>query len=146
MANFTYADTEVKGSDRLAGLPLQGVSKYNYNVGLLFEKYGLSGRLVYTYRSKYYDADETGGLGIRPLEDESRAADLTYNPLLLNYVKPAGRLDLGLSWDMNERIRFDLGGTNILGNKYQGYFAERYLGNEYRYDETSYTAGVRFRF
>jgi TonB-dependent receptor len=146
MANFTYADTEVKGSDRLVGLPLQGVSKYNYNVGLLFEKYGFSGRLVYTYRSKYYDADETGGLGIRPLEDESRAADPTYNPLLLNYVKPAGRLDLGLSWDMNERIRFDLGGTNILGSKYQGYFAERYLGNEYRYDETSYTAGVRLRF
>jgi len=145
MGNFTYADTEVKGSDRLAGLPLQGVSKYNYNVGLLFEKSGLSGRLIYTYRSSYYDADETGSLGIRPLEDASRANDPTYNPLLLNYVKPAGRLDFGLSWDVNPRIRFDLGGTNILGNKYQGYYAESYLYNEYRYDETTYTAGVRFR-
>lgn len=145
MGNFTYADTEVKGTDRLAGLPLQGVSKYNFNVGLLYEKYGLSGRLVYTYRSSYYDGDETGGLGIRPLTDTSRANDSTYNPLLLNYVKPAGRLDFGLSWDMSDRIRFDLGGTNILGNKYQGYFAEPAFGNEYRYDETSYTAGVRIR-
>jgi iron complex outermembrane recepter protein len=145
MGNFTYADTEVKGNDRLAGLPLQGVSKYNYNVGLLYEKYGLSGRLVYTYRSSYYDGDETGGLGIRPLTDTSRANDPTYNPLLLNYVKPAGRLDFGLSWDMSDSIRFDLGGTNILGNKYQGYFAEAAFGNEYRYDETTYTVGVRLR-
>ena len=145
MGNFTYADTEVQGSDRLAGLPLQGVSKYNFNVGMLYEKSGLSGRLVYTYRSSYYDADETGGLGIRPLEDIARAADPTYNPLLLNYVKPGGRLDFGLSWDVSERLRFDLGGTNILGNKYQGYFAQPYLYNEYRYDETTFTGGVRFR-
>ena len=145
MGNFTYADTEVKGTDRLAGLPLQGVSKYNYNVGLLYEKYGLSGRLVYTYRSSYYDGDDTGGLGIRPLADTSRANDPTYNPLLLNYVKPAGRLDFGSKLDMSDRIRFDLGGTNILGNKYQGYFAEPAFGNEYRYDKSSYTAGVRIR-
>ncbi|MHC9420143.1 TonB-dependent receptor [Sphingomonas citri] len=145
LGNFTYADTEVKGVDRLAGLPLQGVSKYNFNAGLLFEKYGLSGRLVYTYRSTYYDADETGGLGIRPLTDASRVTDPSYNPLLLNYVKPGGRLDFGVSWDATDRIRFDLGGTNILGNKYQGYFAERFLGNEYRYDETTFTVGFRAR-
>lgn len=145
MGNFTYADTEVKGSDRLAGLPLQGVSKYNFNVGLLYDRYGVSSRLVYTYRSRYYDGDETGTLGIRPLEDETRANDPAYNPLLLNYVKPAGRLDVGLSWDINDRLRLDLGGTNILGNKYQGYFARPYLGNEYRYDETTYTGGLRIR-
>ncbi|AUW59762.1 TonB-dependent receptor [Sphingobium sp. SCG-1] len=145
MGNFTYADTEVKGTDRLAGMPLQGVSKYNFNVGLLYEKFGISGRLVYTYRSTYYDADETGGLGIRPLEDTARAADPTYNPLLLNYVKPGGRLDFGLSWDVNDSLRFDLGGTNILGGKYQGYFAVPAFYNEYRYDDTTYTAGVRVR-
>lgn len=145
MGNFTYADTEVKGTDRLAGLPLQGVSKYNYNVGLLYEKSGLSGRLVYTYRSSYYDGDETGGLGIRPLADPSRANDPTYNPLLLNYVKPGGRLDFGLSWDVNDSLRFDVGGTNILGNKYQGYFATPGFGNEYRYDDTTYSFGVRLR-
>ena len=145
LGNFTYADTEVKGTDRLAGLPLQGVSKYNFNVGLLYEKYHLSGRLVYTYRSSYYDSDETGGLGIRPLDDPSRAADATYNPLLLNYVKPGGRLDFGTSWDVNDRLRFDVGGTNILGNKYQGYFSRPFLGNEYRYDETTYTVGARLR-
>src|SRR3546814_2937705 len=47
---FTIADSKVGGGDPLAGYPLQGVSKYNYTVGLLYEKYGISGRLVYTYR------------------------------------------------------------------------------------------------
>src|SRR3546814_8246520 len=50
---FTIADSKVGGGDPLAGYPLQGVSKYNYTLGLLYEKYGISGRLVYTYRSKY---------------------------------------------------------------------------------------------
>src|SRR3546814_15113635 len=50
--NFTYADSEVGGDDRLAGLPLQGVSKYNFNAGLLYDKFGLSARLVYTHRSE----------------------------------------------------------------------------------------------
>ncbi|WP_404336933.1 TonB-dependent receptor [Sphingomonas sp. MMS12-HWE2-04] len=144
MGNFTYADTQVKGSDRLTGLPLQGVSKYNFNAGLLYEKSGLSGRLVYTYRSEYYDSDETGALGIREV-DPARASDATYNPLLLNYVRPSGRLDFGLSWDMSDRIRFDLGGTNILGAKYRGYYNQPAFGQEYRYDDTTYTAGVRIR-
>jgi iron complex outermembrane receptor protein len=144
MGNFTYADTKVGGGDRLAGLPLQGVSKYNYNVGLLYEQAGLSGRLVYTYRSKYYDSDETGGLGIREV-DPARAGDPAYNPLLLNYVRPSGRLDFGLSWDATERLRFDLGGTNILGAKYRGYYNGSAYGQEYRYDDTTFTAGVRVR-
>ncbi|HVI99297.1 MAG TPA: TonB-dependent receptor [Sphingomonas sp.] len=146
MGNFTYADSEVKGTeDRLAGLPLQGVSKYNFNTGLLFEKGGVSGRLIYTYRSKYYDGDATGGLGIRELVDESRVDDPTYNPLLLNYVKPAGRLDFGLSWDVNDSIRLDAGGTNILGNRYQGYYNDPGITQEYRYDDTTFTLGARVR-
>lgn len=146
MGNFTYADSKVEGStDRLAGLPLQGVSKYNYTAGLLFEKAGISGRLVYTYRSKYYDGDATGGLGTRELVDVSRADDANYNPLLLNYVKPAGRLDFGLSWDVSDSLRFDVGGTNILGNKYQGYYNDPGITQEYRYDDTTYTFGVRVR-
>src|SRR3546814_17970304 len=53
---FTIADSKVGGGDPLAGYPLQGVSKYNYTVGLLYDKYGISGRLVYPYRSKSFAA------------------------------------------------------------------------------------------
>jgi TonB-dependent receptor len=143
MGNFTYADSKVKGGDPLAGLALQGVSKYNFTAGALFEKGGISGRLVYTYRSKYYDGDATGSLAIREF-DGTDVTDPT-NPLLLNYVKPAGRLDFGLSWDVSNSLRFDVGGTNILGNKYQGYYNDPGITQEYRYDDTTYTFGVRVR-
>ena len=143
MGNFTYADSKVKGSDPLAGQALQGVSKYNFTAGALFEKGGISGRLVYTYRSKYYDGDATGSLAIREF-DGTDVTDPT-NPLLLNFVKPAGRLDFGLSWDVSDSLRFDVGGTNILGNKYQGYYNQPGITQEYRYDDTTYTFGVRLR-
>src|SRR3546814_12271990 len=43
---FTLADSKVGGDDTLAGYPLQGVSKYNYTVGLLYEKSGLNARQI----------------------------------------------------------------------------------------------------
>ncbi|WNO53573.1 TonB-dependent receptor [Stakelama saccharophila] len=141
--NFTYADTEVKGDDPLAGYPLQGVSKYNFNAGLLYEKYGLTARAVYTYRSRYYDGDLTGNVFLRAI-DPDRADDTSYTPAVLNYVRPSGRLDFSLSYEVNDRIRLDVGGTNILGSHYYGYYNEKYLGNQYRYDDTTYTAGIRF--
>src|SRR3546814_16269662 len=67
---FTIADSKVGGGDPLAGYPLQGVSKYNYTVGLLYEKYGISGRIVYTYRPKYFDADASGQPPLRPVPPE----------------------------------------------------------------------------
>lgn len=65
---FTLADSEIGGDDPLAGNPLQGVSRYNFTSGLLYEKYGVFGRVVYTYRSRYFDTDQTGSISVRPIE------------------------------------------------------------------------------
>ncbi len=142
-ANFTYADSEIGGADSLAGFPLQGVSKYNYNVGLLYEKYGLSGRLIYNYRSSYYDQDTTGLNLVRPVTNEQLAAGVT--PLNFGYVRPAGRLDFGLAYEVNDMIRVDVGGTNILRNKYRSYFDQPGFNRDIRWDDTTYTLGVRVR-
>src|SRR3546814_18183825 len=58
---FTYVDSEIRGDDPLSGYPLQGVSKYNYTVGGIYDKGGLSARLVYTFRSNSYVGAVTGG-------------------------------------------------------------------------------------
>ncbi|HBV13338.1 MAG TPA: TonB-dependent receptor, partial [Brevundimonas sp.] len=54
MGTFTYADSKVttKG-DLLEGQQLLGVSKYSYTAGALYEKYGITARVVYTWRSGY---------------------------------------------------------------------------------------------
>jgi hypothetical protein len=134
----------VKGNDPLAGYPLQGVSKDNYTAGLLYEKYGISGRLVYTARSRYYDQDTTGLNIPRPIEPD-RVNDLSYIPTALNYVRPGGRLDFSIGYDITDAIRVDLGGSNILHNRYKSYFDFDWLNRDFRYDDTIYTLGVRVR-
>ncbi|WP_217705464.1 TonB-dependent receptor [Peristeroidobacter soli] len=147
--NYTWADTEVTGdssaTNSLKGFPLQGVSEHNFNAGLLYERSGLSARMVYTYRSKYYDEDLTGGNALRPIEAD-RADDLSYNPVWLGYVRAAGRLDMSVGYDITDTVRVDVGGTNILGSKYRSYMGESFFNRDYRYDDSIYTVGMRVRF
>jgi len=135
---FTYADSRIEGDDPLAGNPLQGVSKYNYTAGLLYEKYGISGRLVYTYRSSYFGGDESGTPTLRPVGTTN----------LLSYVRAAGRLDFNIGYDITDAIRVDVGGTNILRSKTMDYY--KYLNytnfnHAVDYDETTYSVGLRIR-
>ncbi len=141
--SFTLSDSKIGGTDPLAGNPLQGVSKSNYTAGLLYEKYGLSGRLVYTYRSKYFDSDQTGSISVRPI-DPARVTEV-YVPTLLSYVRPAGRLDFNIGYDINKAIRIDVGGTNILRQKTVTYLGLPFQSMEGFYDETTYSVGVRVR-
>ncbi|WP_439571946.1 TonB-dependent receptor [Sphingomonas sp.] len=134
--NFTLIDSEVEGTDRLAGYPLLQVSKYNYNIGALYERGGLSGRIVYTYRSTYYDSDATGNASVRSID----------SPILLAYVRPAGRLDFGFGYDVNSNIRVDVGGANILRSKYKSYYNFEFVNLDYRDDDSVYSIGLRARF
>ena len=144
---FTLADSKVGGDDPLAGYPLQGVSKYNYTVGLLYEKSGINARLVYTYRSKYLSLDATGQPTLRPMTEETIAS--LEVPALVTYARGGGRLDFNIGYDITDAIRVDVGGTNILGNNtstYYDYPGYTNINNEMSYDETTYSVGVRVKF
>jgi TonB-dependent receptor len=147
--SFTFSDSKVGGKDVLAGYPLQGVSKYNYTAALLYEKFGLSGRLVYTFRSKYFDVDRTALPTLRPIDPDAPTSgpDLQQVPAIV-YARPAGRLDFSIGYDVTDAIRIDIGGTNILRNRsrsYYGFGSLEGLSYATQYDETTYTMGVRFR-
>jgi TonB-dependent receptor len=141
---FTLVDSEITGEDPLAGYPLLGVSRYNYTAGLLYDKGGLSGRLIYTYRSSYYIEDNTGGVQLRPI-DPARVNEV-FTPTLLSYVRPAGRLDFSIGYDVTDAFRIDIGGTNILKNRTAQYRGQDYLNTVLFGDETTYTIGARVRF
>lgn len=137
IGNFTVIDSEVTTpGDRLEGLPLLGVSKYNYNIGLIYEKYGISARMIYTYRSKYFDSDITNGLSLRPVSI----------PVGLNGIRAAGRLDFGLNYDVTPNITVSLAGTNITGQKTRNFESREDFVREVRNDDTTYSLGVRFNF
>jgi iron complex outermembrane recepter protein len=60
-------------------------------------------------------------------------------------LRPAGRLGFSIGHDLNEQIRVDVGGSNILRNKYKSYYNQDWAVLDYRDDDTIYTLGVRFR-
>ncbi|MDF2640329.1 MAG: TonB-dependent receptor [Novosphingobium lindaniclasticum] len=141
---FTLADSKIKGDDNLAGYALVGVSKYNYTAGLLYDKAGLSARLIWTHRSKYINADNSGGVALRPY-DPARENE-PYVPVFLTYVRPAGRLDFSIGYDVTEALRFDVGGTNILRSKTSSYWGDERVVFQLNGDETVYSLGARVKF
>ena len=135
--NFTLADSKVTTkTDPLFGYQLLGVSKYNYNAGLVYEKYGVSFRAVYTHRSKYYDGDNTTSVNLRPVDAGE----------ILNGVRPSGRLDFSLNYDVTDHFTLTADGTNVTHAKYESFYYDELNPHDIRFDDSSYSIGARFRF
>lgn len=132
--NFTYIDGNVKqpvpGTTASITTPLAIVSKYNYNAVLMYEKYGLTGRLAYTYRSGYIDY--FGGQGV--LNDRA------------NRFKPIGRLDASILYQLTKNVSLSLDGVNLTRSEYKTYYDNNEdLLNTVRRDEQIFYVGLRFR-
>lgn len=135
MANFTLADSEITtAGDVLEGEELQGVSKYSYNVGLLYERSGVTGRLIYTHRSDYTEFLIGGAL-----------SPIGSGPVF-NGVRDNGRLDFSLGYDITSYLTASIDGTNITGAKYYSYFGTEAFPHDVRDDERSFGVSLRARF
>jgi TonB-dependent receptor len=134
--NYTLADSEITTEgDTLEGFDLLGVSKHNYNIGLIYEKYGLAVRAVYNHRSRYFDEDRTASFSLRPVGQT----------IFLNGVRPSGRLDLSVNYDVNEAITVSFDATNITKAKYRSYYDIELNPRDIRNDDSSFAFGVTFR-
>ena len=135
LANFTLADSKITSKqDVLKGSPLLGVSKYSYNLGLLYEKYGVSGRVVYTYRSSYRETLLGGGF----VQNGASAA--------FNRVRANGRVDFSVGYDVTPNLTVSVEGTNVNRSKYLSYFDVPVFPHDIRDDEMTYGIGIRARF
>lgn len=129
-ANFTYADGEVEAPGRPGVMQtITPVSKYSYNLIAMYEKYGLSARLAYNWRSKFtdfYDANVPGGF----VE-----------------VSPVSFLDLSVSYDVTPNITLTFDATNLLDEEYQDSFGGYAIApRDTRLYDRTFGGGVRFRF
>ncbi len=141
--NVTYIDAKTEQNDGQGGLSFQpitdqlnGVSKWNANVVGIYERYGLSARLAYNDRSSYRATQQFRG-----------------DDIYVENARPAGRLDLSLAYDINDRFAVFGDWTNITRERFRQDFTSarnsappadfvRY----YRDDESTVSLGVRFRF
>lgn len=135
MANFTLADSEITTQgDPLEGEPLLGVSKYNYNLGLLYEKFGVTSRLVYTHRSDYNEFLIGGALS--PVG----------NGAVFNGVRSNGRLDLSVGYDLTQNVTVSVDATNLTQAHYYSYFDTTAFPHDVRDDERTFGMSLRARF
>ncbi len=117
-----------------------GVSKWNYNITGIYEYKNISTRLSYNGRSSY-PATNT----FRP--------DNAGNDVFLETGKPAGRLDLSVNFDVIKQLTIFADWTNITKSPFsQDFSSARDLATRatyiryYRQDESTVSAGIRFRF
>lgn len=136
-ANFTYIDSRSPGDasydmngNLITGLPVDMLSRYNYNVTGMYEKGPFSVRLAWTWRSKYlltptangtngtYSASDTGttcnendsavgGTGLN-----STDGTCAFN--LPVFSDSFGQLDAGFQYKIDDNFSLSLSGQNLL--------------------------------
>lgn len=135
-ANYTFIESSLKtpsgSSDDFIQKPFQNVSKNNYNLILIYEKYGFSGRLAYNYRSRF--------------PEFFLAASNVIGPNQQMFDEPASQLDLSLSYDINPHLTVVLNATNLLKKDFHSYAGSgKYLPQDVRYQDQSVGLGVRLK-
>jgi TonB-dependent receptor len=116
-----------KSPDAANQFALLGLSD-TYNVTLIYDKYGISGRLAYNWRGK-------------TLSEINRGPGIS-----ASYVEPFGTLDLNLSYDLNDRIAVSFEGINLLGENVRTYGRTERQLNFYQELKPRYMLGARYKF
>lgn len=121
-ANYTYIDSKNPGDlyrDIFGAIrndaPLQGLSKHNYNLTLLYERSQLSARVAYSWRSKYLQS--TNANGTTPTYtyvSAPGAAGQSVQIALPVYGDAYGQVDVGLTYKVTDNLSFTVRGTNVL--------------------------------
>lgn len=128
-ANYTYVNSETPSA--VAGFitPLPNLSKHSFNVSGLYEKDGLSARVAYNYRSKFYQGLFTGDGNVG-----------------LVYRKGYGWLDASINYDVTPNITVSLEGSNLLRTAEATYYVNETRPGQVSIDDRQFLAGVRFKF
>ena len=116
-ANFTYVDSKspsASGSDiqgnAISNIPIVGLSKYNYNVNLLYDLGRFDARLAYSWRSKYLLT--TTGNGTTGTYAVNGGASVNF--ALPVYAAATGQLDASISYKFSNAIALSIDGANLL--------------------------------
>lgn len=111
-ANFTYVDSSGGANTAIntldpnqvnnaqdQTLPLEGMSKYSYNIAAMYEKYGISARVAYNWRSEYLLTTSAANIN----------APVWYEDF--------GQLDASLIFSITDNIKIGVQGTNLLNSR-----------------------------
>ena len=89
----------------VTNLPLEGLSKYNYNLIGIYEHGLISARVAYNWRSKYPVTTSGNGTGNLPI-----------------FQKPSGQLDASITANVTPHFSLTLNATNLTNTVRSTYY------------------------
>ncbi|WP_083671914.1 TonB-dependent receptor [Sphingomonas montana] len=137
-ANYTLVDSKAPSPIPTLTVGLPSLSKHSYNLSALYEKYGLSARVAYNWRSSFYESLFAGA--------SSSAAGSTPIPAGPVIRKAYGWLDASINYDVTPQVTISLEGSNLLRTRRESYYTVATRFNDQTVDDRQFLAGVRFKF
>ena len=132
-ANYTLIDSSTTGSIKGQTTPLQGLSKYSYNLIGIYEKYGFSARVAYNWRSTYFQSTFVFNNGVTS----------SVQPVFLHGY---GWLNGSLSYDINPRTTISFEGINLTRTTRRWYFNNvPTRPNQVQIDDRQFLFGMRIK-
>ncbi|AQR72450.1 TonB-dependent receptor [Sphingomonas sp. LM7] len=126
VANLSYIDSTTALTDRRgAALPLEGLSKLNYNLVGYFEKDGFGARVAYNYRDKYFDSVGAGATAI--------------------FFAPNRTIDASIRYEF-AKFTIYADATNLTDEVQQKYTETPEATSLYAMQGRRFSAGVNFKF
>lgn len=158
--NFTYIDSENPSpksydmeGNRFENLPVTGLSKYSYNIQLMYQKGGFYSSLAWNWRSRFLMSTSANGTG---------SDDTTYNHYYdgngnfeqIHYQLPlygseTGTLDFGMEYKFSDHLKIHFRANNLLNEVSKSemeilpgkFYARNFYEADRRID-----AGINFNF
>ena len=129
--NYTWIDGDNESktgfdSNDFVTTALVGVARQNYNVALLYEGHGITGRLAATRRGDYVEQIA------EPPFDQDRV------------VKATTFVDLSIGYELNPRLSLQFDAINLTRARFQSSLGP-YQPRDIRYNPTTYGVSLRFR-
>ena len=132
-AQFNYTWIDAKNQTLLSPTsteyretPLVNVAKKNYNLALLYEGNGITGRLTATRRGDYVEA----------IAEPRFFVD--------RWVKATTFVDLSISYAINKNVSVQFDAVNMTREKFESYLGSPQVPRDIRYNPTTYGVGLRF--
>jgi TonB-dependent receptor len=128
--NYTWIDGDNQTltsptSNTYKTTALTNVARQNYNFALLYEAYGITGRLTATHRGDYVE----------------QIAEPRFNTDRV--VKASTFVDLSISYAINKNLSVTFDAINLTHEKYESSLGP-YVPRDIRYNPTTYGLGLRF--
>jgi iron complex outermembrane receptor protein len=108
-ANATFMEGSMKNAVTGVKTEFRGLSKFSYNVAVLYEKGPISGRVAYNWRKHFLDTPNFENSGFDLIADDT------------------AQMDGSLSYKVGDKLTLTLEGVNLLDTEFKDYFTDKHL-------------------